>query len=251
MKIIAGSDEVPVPSSSSPSTSKPVVVTTVPSSTAVITTKPEQATTSIAVPSSAAGSASSGTGSASALPPSASSGSGSCSPAYAQCGGKAFIGATCCESTTLRCQNCDRLETLRLDADEFERLPTIGISGYACQEMNEYYSQCVPSSTNSPAQPSSSSSAAASEPIRSDALSSAVTPVPVPTPGAGTGASSLQTFTGALGGLSAPAVKAGGRGFTCDGATGDFHSVEEALDRSCDMQQNAVSCQRLLNWNQS
>ncbi|KAF9815272.1 hypothetical protein IEO21_04635 [Rhodonia placenta] len=49
----------------------------------------------------------------------------------------------------------------------------------------------------------------------------------------------LQTFTGALGGVAAPAVTAGGRGFEVAGETGDsFLNVAAALGRSCDVQHN-------------
>ncbi|EPQ54531.1 hypothetical protein GLOTRDRAFT_116411 [Gloeophyllum trabeum ATCC 11539] len=47
----------------------------------------------------------------------------------------------------------------------------------------------------------------------------------------------LQTFTGALGGISAPAVTAGGRGFVVEGSD-DFLNVAAALGRSCDVQHN-------------
>lgn len=54
----------------------------------------------------------------------------------------------------------------------------------------------------------------------------------------------LQTFTGALGGITAPAVTAGGRGFVV--ANNDsFLNVAAALGRSCDVQHN--QCANLAN----
>ncbi|KAK0487447.1 hypothetical protein IW261DRAFT_1447904 [Armillaria novae-zelandiae] len=50
----------------------------------------------------------------------------------------------------------------------------------------------------------------------------------------------LQTFTGALGGATAPAVTAGGRGFVVEGSD-DFLNVGAALTRSCDIQHNACA----------
>ncbi|KAH9926146.1 uncharacterized protein B0H18DRAFT_1211160 [Fomitopsis serialis] len=47
----------------------------------------------------------------------------------------------------------------------------------------------------------------------------------------------LQTFTGALGGIAAPAVTAGGRGFVVAN-NDDFVNVAAALGRSCDVQHN-------------
>ncbi|KAF7796264.1 hypothetical protein EIP86_007438 [Pleurotus ostreatoroseus] len=49
--------------------------------------------------------------------------------------------------------------------------------------------------------------------------------------------SNLQTFTGALGGLSAPAVTTGGRGFVVAN-NDDFLNLAAALGRSCDVQHN-------------
>jgi hypothetical protein len=46
----------------------------------------------------------------------------------------------------------------------------------------------------------------------------------------------IQTFTGALGGLSAPPVTAGGKGFVVDGS--EFLQQAAALGRSCDVQHN-------------
>ncbi|KAF4617539.1 hypothetical protein D9613_005913 [Agrocybe pediades] len=50
-------------------------------------------------------------------------------------------------------------------------------------------------------------------------------------------AGNLQTFTGALGGATAPAVTAGGRGFVVEGSD-DFLNKAAALGRSCDIQHN-------------
>ncbi|KAK7469142.1 hypothetical protein VKT23_003632 [Stygiomarasmius scandens] len=61
--------------------------------------------------------------------------------------------------------------------------------------------------------------------------------------GAAAGAN-LQTFTGALGGATPPAVTAGGRGFVVEGSD-DFLNVGAALGRSCDIQHNA--CANLAN----
>lgn len=56
--------------------------------------------------------------------------------------------------------------------------------------------------------------------------------------------SNLQTFTGALGGIVAPAVTAGGRGFVV--ANNDsFLNLAAALGRSCDVQHN--QCANLSN----
>ncbi|KZT67788.1 hypothetical protein DAEQUDRAFT_766940 [Daedalea quercina L-15889] len=50
----------------------------------------------------------------------------------------------------------------------------------------------------------------------------------------------LQTFTGALGGITAPAVTAGGRGFVVAN-NDDFVGLSAALDRSCSVQHNACA----------
>ncbi|KAF9483504.1 hypothetical protein BDN70DRAFT_799656, partial [Pholiota conissans] len=47
----------------------------------------------------------------------------------------------------------------------------------------------------------------------------------------------LQTFAGALGGATAPAVTVGGRGFQVDGSDSFLNSAA-ALGRSCDIQHN-------------
>jgi len=54
----------------------------------------------------------------------------------------------------------------------------------------------------------------------------------------------LQTFAGALGGVTAPAVTKGGRGFQVEGSD-DFLNVNAALGRSCDIQKN--KCANLAN----
>lgn len=51
----------------------------------------------------------------------------------------------------------------------------------------------------------------------------------------------LQTFTGALGGATAPAVTKGGRGFVVAGQSSDFVNIAAALGRSCDVQHNACA----------
>jgi hypothetical protein len=48
-----------------------------------------------------------------------------------------------------------------------------------------------------------------------------------------------QSFTGALGGIAAPAVNVGGKGFVVNGS--DFLNVNAALGRSCDVQKNACA----------
>ncbi|ESK94955.1 hypothetical protein Moror_13960 [Moniliophthora roreri MCA 2997] len=53
----------------------------------------------------------------------------------------------------------------------------------------------------------------------------------------GAAAGNLQTFTGNLGGATAPAVTAGGRGFQVEGSD-DFLNLNAALGRSCDIQKN-------------
>lgn len=50
----------------------------------------------------------------------------------------------------------------------------------------------------------------------------------------------LQKFTGALGGATAPAVTAGGRGFEVAGSD-DFLNLGAATGRSCDIQKNACA----------
>ncbi|EGN97967.1 hypothetical protein SERLA73DRAFT_109254 [Serpula lacrymans var. lacrymans S7.3] len=47
----------------------------------------------------------------------------------------------------------------------------------------------------------------------------------------------LQTFTGALGGVTAPAVTAGGTGFVVQGSD-SFVNLPAALGRPCDIQHN-------------
>lgn len=58
--------------------------------------------------------------------------------------------------------------------------------------------------------------------------------------GAAASGGNLQKFSGALGGVTAPAVTAGGRGFVVAG-NADFVNLSAALSRSCAVQHNAVS----------
>lgn len=54
--------------------------------------------------------------------------------------------------------------------------------------------------------------------------------------GSASSSANVQTFTGALGGISAPAVTSGGKGFIVDGS--EFIEQAGALGRSCDEQHN-------------
>jgi len=56
-------------------------------------------------------------------------------------------------------------------------------------------------------------------------------------PTTGANGANLQTFTGALGGISAPGVTKGGRGFQVEN-NADFLNLNAALNRSCDVQKN-------------
>ncbi|KAL7005262.1 hypothetical protein EMMF5_005235 [Cystobasidiomycetes sp. EMM_F5] len=58
--------------------------------------------------------------------------------------------------------------------------------------------------------------------------------------GAAASGGNLQKFSGALGGVTAPAVTAGGRGFVVAG-NADFVNLSAALSRSCAVQHNANS----------
>lgn len=141
-------------------------------------------------------------------PASVPSGTGKCAAAYQQCGGRQFIGSACC------------------------------LSGYTCQVQNEWYSQCVPAKaahvTRSVA--SASSPSFVEESPRSSEISAA------PSPGPTTGNDSLQSFSGAVNGILAPAITAGGRNYLVEGVDdASFHSLDEAVHRSCDVQHNKVS----------
>lgn len=59
--------------------------------------------------------------------------------------------------------------------------------------------------------------------------------------------SSLQTFAGAVNGISAPAVSTGGRGYLVADVTdgSSFYTLPEALSRSCDNQH--IACARSFN----
>ncbi|CAG7853458.1 SubName: Full=Uncharacterized protein {ECO:0000313/EMBL:CCA73998.1} [Serendipita indica DSM 11827] len=59
----------------------------------------------------------------------------------------------------------------------------------------------------------------------------------------------LQKFTGNLGGITAPAVVPGGRGFQVVGNNSDFLNVGAALGRSCDVQHN--QCANAANSNRN
>ncbi|XP_006462725.1 hypothetical protein AGABI2DRAFT_186603 [Agaricus bisporus var. bisporus H97] len=59
-----------------------------------------------------------------------------------------------------------------------------------------------------------------------------------------TSTQNLQTFTGALGGISPPTVTAGGRGFIVQDSD-EFTNISAALGRSCDIQHN--KCANLAN----
>ncbi|ODN76865.1 hypothetical protein, variant 2 [Cryptococcus amylolentus CBS 6039] len=54
--------------------------------------------------------------------------------------------------------------------------------------------------------------------------------------GSGSSGTNLQTYTGAIDGISAPSVTADGDQYTCDGNT--FNSESDALTRSCEVQRN-------------
>lgn len=169
------------------------------------------ASSTLPVSKSIASTTSSKTSSVAASSASASSASASsCGTAYSQCGGSSFSGATCC------------------------------VSGYTCTFFNDWYSQClVPSSTAS----SSSAQSALVDIVLSAA--STVAAASVTSASATTSATSgtnLQTFTGALGGISAPAVTTGGRGYLVSGvSTASFLTLNEALSRSCDIQHNLAA----------
>jgi hypothetical protein len=71
----------------------------------------------------------------------------------------------------------------------------------------------------------------------SEAVATAV--VAAATTAAAAAGQNLQTFTGALGGITAPAVTTGGKGFVVDGETGDsFLNLSAAIQRSCSIQHN-------------
>ncbi|KAJ7212169.1 hypothetical protein GGX14DRAFT_447787 [Mycena pura] len=57
--------------------------------------------------------------------------------------------------------------------------------------------------------------------------------------GAASSSANVQAFTGALGGISAPAVTPGGKGFIVDGS--EFIQEAGALGRSCDEQHNGCA----------
>lgn len=76
---------------------------------------------------------------------------------------------------------------------------------------------------------------AAQTPVVAPPASSAAAPV-ASQPATATGGN-LQKFTGALGGISAPAVNTGGRGFVVANSS-DFLNLPAALGRSCDIQHN-------------
>ncbi|KAI0916257.1 hypothetical protein AcV5_003247 [Taiwanofungus camphoratus] len=88
-----------------------------------------------------------------------------------------------------------------------------------------------------------SATASAAAVTSSDAASSAAASSAAVTSSAAAATSSaasgqnLQTFTGALGGVSAPAVTAGGRGFEVEN-NDSFLNLSAALGRSCDVQHN-------------
>lgn len=55
--------------------------------------------------------------------------------------------------------------------------------------------------------------------------------------GAGNGVVNLQAFSGSLGGIDAPTVTEGGRGFEVEN-NADFLNLSAAIGRSCDVQKN-------------
>jgi len=66
-------------------------------------------------------------------------------------------------------------------------------------------------------------------------------PAPTSAAAGSSNASNLQTFTGALGGISAPAVVASGNGQFLVEGNSPFNTKTDGLSRSCDVQQNACA----------
>ncbi|KAL7420419.1 hypothetical protein Q5752_005390 [Cryptotrichosporon argae] len=98
------------------------------------------------------------------------------------------------------------------------------------------------SAPSSDAYTSSASTTASAETSQSSDVSTTVTTTTTAAAASGTG-TNLQTYTGALGGISAPAVYASGTSYTSDGQT--YNNLLAALDGSCYDQMN--SCQLAAN----
>ncbi|KAM0746303.1 hypothetical protein T439DRAFT_142804 [Meredithblackwellia eburnea MCA 4105] len=107
---------------------------------------------------------------------------------------------------------------------------TCCVSGYTCTYSNDWYSQCIPGSapTTTTSITTTSSSSSTSAPASSSSSVSSGT--------------NYQTYTGALGGYSAPAVTTGRRGYVVAGdSSASFDTLAAALDRSCDNQHNTLN----------
>jgi len=84
---------------------------------------------------------------------------------------------------------------------------------------------------------SASAAAKSNVAIATSAAAAATTSAAAAASTAAASGGNLQTFTGALGGVAAPAVTAGGRGFVVAN-NDDFVNLAAALGRSCDVQHN-------------
>ncbi|KAH8924057.1 hypothetical protein BT69DRAFT_1218292, partial [Atractiella rhizophila] len=106
------------------------------------------------------------------------------------------------------------------------------------QQNNECHAAINTSNTGSGAVATTSAAAVASK------TSAAAAATQTASSGTGATAGNLQTFTGNLGGLKAPPVTAGGKGFIVEN-NDEFLNIGAALGRSCDVQHN--QCANLAN----
>ncbi|KAG7443027.1 uncharacterized protein BT62DRAFT_972783 [Guyanagaster necrorhizus] len=118
-------------------------------------------------------------------------------------------------------------------ADEIDAAATGGTSDTTDDSSNASGAASADSATST----ADATSATATVAARSDSTATASAAAGSAADTTGT---NLQTFTGALGGIAAPAVTAGGRGFVVEGSD-DFLNVGAALTRSCSIQHNACA----------
>jgi len=90
---------------------------------------------------------------------------------------------------------------------------------------------------STPADASAACPAATTVTVTAGAATATATAVDATATAPAAASGNLQTFTGALGGATAPAVTAGGRGFLVDGSD-SFLNESAAIGRSCDIQHN-------------
>ncbi|KDQ62386.1 hypothetical protein JAAARDRAFT_30290 [Jaapia argillacea MUCL 33604] len=156
-----------------------------------------------------------------------------CDQVQTGCGGDATAEATC-----LKAQTAALAVTAKTggQADAFNAVFGITTDFAAIAPVSDQgVTQAVVAAGSTPAAAAATSTAAAT--TAAVAATTTAAAASSTTTSTATSGQNLQTFTGALGGVSAPPVTASGSGFAVQGNS-NFVNLAAALGRSCDVQHN-------------